>query len=85
MYRTEPKRSDFRYIGRVHEQIAPSIVDAKIPILTSGINIYHDGYADPEELRLKRLRNRKITSDWLKDEPESAWARYWYDFIRAHQ
>jgi len=80
-----PNRSDFRYIGRVHEQIAPSIVDAKIPILHSGINVYHDGYADPEELRLKRLRNRKITSDWLKDEPENVWARYWYDFIREHQ
>ena len=64
------------YIGRVHEQIAPSIVDANVPILQSGINIYHDGYVDPEELRLKRLRNRKITSDWVRDEPESAWARY---------
>ena len=68
---------------------------AKIPILLSGINIYHDGYADPEELRLKRLRNRrgamlrglprKITSDWLREEPDNPWADYWYNFIREYQ
>ena len=39
------------------------------------------------ELPLRRVSPlpRKITSDWVKDEPENPWARYWYDFIRAHQ
>ncbi len=80
-----PNRSDVRYIGRVHEQVAPSIVNANVPIIQSGINIFHDGYADPEELRLKRLRNRKITGDWLREEPDNPWADYWYNFIREYQ
>ena len=38
-------------------------------------------------LRSHALRGlpRKITADWVRDEPENVWARYWYDFIRAHQ
>ena len=63
----------------------PAIIDLGMPIEHSGINIYHDGYANPEELHGKRQRNLKISSDWLREEPDNLWAKYWYDYIRMYQ
>lgn len=79
-----PNRSDIRYIGRVHEQIMPAIIDLGMPIEHSGINIYHDGYANPEELHWKRQRNLQIAYDWFCEEPNNIWAKYWYDYIRTY-
>ena len=78
-----PNRTDMRYIGRIHEQIVPSIIKSGIPIVTSGINIYHDGYVDRNELQKKQERNLRISHKWLVEEPNSAWAQYWYWYIRG--
>jgi len=78
-----PNRTDMRYIGRVHEQIAPSIINAGVPIVYSGINIYHDGYVDMNELKEKQERNLRISHKWLVEEPDDAWAQYWYRYIRG--
>lgn len=80
-----PNRSDVKFLGRVHEQIAPAIIQANIPIIPTRINIYHDGYIDPAELHAKQERNRKISDDWLRQEPKNRWARFWYDYIRQRQ
>lgn len=78
-----PKHSDVRYIGRVHEQILPSITQAGIPVWHSNINIYHDGYSDPEVLNQKHQRNLRISSNWLSEEPHNPWAAHWYSYIRG--
>lgn len=80
-----PNRSDVKFLGRVHEQIAPAVMKAHIPIIPTTINVYHDGYIDPEELRKKQERNRKISAEWLQQEPQNRWARFWYDYIRQRQ
>lgn len=80
-----PNRSDIRYIGRIHEQIAPSVAKLGLPFFHSGINVYHDGYVNPEELRLKRQRNLRISLQWLREEPNNPWANFWYNYIRTYQ
>ena len=80
-----PNSSNIRYIGRIHEQIAPSIAKLGIPIINSRINIYHDGYVNAEELRLKQQRNLRISNNWLKEEPNNPWANFWYNYIRMYQ
>lgn len=80
-----PNRTDIRYIGRIHEQIAPSIAKLGFPFFHSGINVYHDGYANADELQLKRQRNLRISNDWLREEPNNPWAKFWYNYIRMYQ
>ena len=38
-----------------------------------------------EEVVRKRYVKWRKLSDWLREEPDNPWAKYWYDFIRAHQ
>lgn len=78
-----PNRSTIRYVGRIHEQIAPSIAKLGIPFFHSGINVYHDGYVKPEELQVKRQRNLRIVQNWLREEPQNPWANFWYNYIRT--
>lgn len=80
-----PNSSNIRYIGRIHEQVAPSIAKLGIPLVHSGINVYHDGYVKPEELVLKRQRNLRISNNWLREEPNNPWANFWYNYIRLYQ
>lgn len=80
-----PNRSNIRYVGRIHEQIAPSITRLGIPLVHSSINVYHDGYVSLEELQLKRQRNLRISNDWLKEEPDNPCANFWYNYIRMYQ
>ena len=79
-----PNRSDVRYVGRVHEQIIPAILNLGIPLEHAGINVYHDGYVNAEELQRKRQRNLRISNNWLREEPRNLWAKYWYDYIRMY-
>lgn len=80
-----PNHSKIRYVGRIHEQIAPSIAKLSIPFFHSGINVYHDGYVNAEELSLKRQRNLRISHDWFREEPDNPWANFWYNYIRMYQ
>jgi len=80
-----PNSSNIRYIGRIHEQIAPSIAKLGMPFIHSGVNVYHDGYVNPQELHLKRQRNLRISNKWIKEEPGNPWANFWYNYIRTYQ
>jgi glycosyltransferase involved in cell wall biosynthesis len=78
-----PNRAGVRYIGRIHEQIVPSIINLGIPIVYTGINIYHDGYVEGKELQQKQDRNLRISHRWLVEEPANPWAQHWYRYIRG--
>lgn len=49
------------FVGKVHEQIVDSLKQNKIPLVQSGIEIIHHGYAvDEESLKKKKERNLSL-------------------------
>jgi glycosyltransferase involved in cell wall biosynthesis len=57
-----PLRPDVRYAGRVHEDVAPSLRAAGIPLIRSGVEIHHSGYLDPDVAAGKVRRNKRLAS-----------------------
>ncbi len=60
LVRLFPRRPEVRYSWPIHEQIAPSLIRAGIPIHNSEIVILHSGYADPKLNLEKQRRNLAI-------------------------
>jgi tetratricopeptide (TPR) repeat protein len=68
------RRADVAYEGRIHEQVAPSIVRAGGRIAQSDIVILHEGYATPSPSKL--ARNIALLRRELADRPDDAFARF---------
>ncbi len=66
--RVFPNNKNLKFIGRVHEQIAFSVEDEKIPYKTLSIRIFHYGYASEELITSKLSRNLELL---LKDKIEN--------------
>lgn len=60
LVRLFPNRPNIRYRYPIHEQIAPSLLEARVPIVDTDLVILHSGYADPEHSRAKQRRNLAI-------------------------
>ena len=70
-------RVDFRFRGRVHEQIHESLFEANARIGQSDLLLDHSGYALSREVRRGKLnRNRELLQLDLEDDPASALT--WY-------
>lgn len=66
-----------KFIGRVHEQIAPSIFQNNLSIQFSNIKILHLGYNQSREVMEKKIqRNYKMLIEHVKEEPLNGYA--WY-------
>lgn len=68
------KRDGVRYEGRIHEQIAPSIVAAGGQIAASEITILHDGYAEISAAKL--TRNLGLLRQALTERPDDAFTLF---------
>ena len=68
------RRPDHRFEGRVHEQIAPSIVAAGGRIERSAVTIAHLGYAEPSAAKV--ARNLRLLRRQLEDRPQDAFALF---------
>ncbi len=68
IFRNHP---EIRFEGKIHEQILYSINRLKGKVGTINIPIYHTGYENPELLKEKKERNKRILEEALKDEPEN--------------
>ncbi len=55
-----PNHPRLRFVGAVHEQVYPALVELGLPLEHSGILVHHTGYTDPETVRAKQARNRSI-------------------------
>jgi tetratricopeptide (TPR) repeat protein len=64
----------FKFSGRIHEQISPSILELKGDIKKSSLEFIHYGYQDNSKAKL--IRNLSILKTVLKEEPENAY--FWY-------
>ncbi len=68
---------NIKFIGRVHEQIAPSIFQNGLSIQFSNIKILHLGYNQGREvLESKIKRNYRMLIQHVKEEPLNGYA--WY-------
>lgn len=66
-----------KFVGRVHEQIAPSIFQNGLSIQFSNIRILHLGYNQSREvMEYKIQRNYKMLIEHVKEEPLNGYA--WY-------
>jgi glycosyltransferase involved in cell wall biosynthesis len=65
-----PLRSDVRWTYRVHEQILPSLRQAKIPVRWTDLTVRHTGYVD-QVLRAKKLdRDTNILKREHQERPD---------------
>jgi len=66
---------NINFVGRVHEQISPSLISMKKIILVSDITIEHLGYnLSREEMDKKVRRNYNMLLAHIKDEPTNGYA-----------
>ncbi|MEW6573321.1 MAG: glycosyltransferase [Bacillota bacterium] len=71
--------TSYRFEGRIHEQIKPSILRANAGAVIdhSNLTIMHYGYiGGSKERRDKTLRNISILSETLRESPEDPFAHY---------
>jgi glycosyltransferase involved in cell wall biosynthesis len=66
---------NIKFMGRVHEQISPSIISMNKITLPSDLVIEHLGYDLSEEAMNKKVeRNYKLLLEHIKDEPTNGYA-----------
>ncbi len=66
-----------RFEGEVHEQITPSILRLRLPVLPSRLMIHHLGYDQSVEVtRSKCHRNIALSRKQLLRNPDDAYARF---------
>jgi tetratricopeptide (TPR) repeat protein len=68
------RRPAYRFAGRVHEQIAPSIIAAGGRIEPSPVTINHLGYATPSPEKV--ARNLRLLRRQLEEHPQDAFALF---------
>lgn len=68
------KDKEIRYIGRIHEQIRPSIEKLNLDIIESNINIIHTGYKVSSQSKL--TRNSSLLELELQDNPNDNWLKF---------
>ncbi len=70
-------RPDFRFVGRIHEQITPAIQKHNGRFALLDVEIEHLGYnLSPEIMQSKVQRNLESLIQQVKDEPDNAYARF---------
>lgn len=66
-----PHRPEIRWQGRVHEQIAPALETAGVPIEMVDISIHHTGYQDPSIQQRKANRDLRLLRMDYATDPEN--------------
>jgi len=76
------QRDRFRYVGAIHEQLAP--VDGRDHrVAATGVRYLHTGYAhDPATARRKTARNLRLLAKELAQRPDDEY--YLYQLGKAH-
>ena len=68
------KRDGVSFEGRIHEQVAPSIVRTGGRIASSDVTILHEGYAEVSKAKLDR--NRRLLEREMADRPDDAFVGF---------
>lgn len=67
-------KKNIRYVGRIHEQIRPSIENSGYKVIESDITIIHTGYQNTNKDKL--LRNLKLLELEVSESPNDKWLKY---------
>jgi tetratricopeptide (TPR) repeat protein len=67
MFPNDPR---IRFYGRVHEQVAKSVLAAHLPIYFLDVEIVHTGHADPELREHKERRNLRLLELDVAERPD---------------
>jgi len=86
-----PRHPKIRFRYKVHEQVLPAIQELGFNTEYTDIMVVHTGYAGPEVIREKQLRNLAILENEMKERPDNPVVVYSYagtlldleDFDRA--
>lgn len=62
-----PNREDIKWEGKIHEQLTPSMIKAKLKIHKANIPIEHFGYFTTADRKNKAIRNLKILSKTMSN------------------
>jgi glycosyltransferase involved in cell wall biosynthesis/Tfp pilus assembly protein PilF len=65
-----PNRPDVRFRRPVHETVLPDLERAGIPVKTTDVSVMHTVYADPDVVRRKAERYRRLMEGWLAEHPD---------------
>ncbi len=71
-----PLLKEVRWVYRVHEQILPALMQAKIPTLWTDVTVRHTGYAGPGAREKKRERDLRILLEELGERPNDAFVLF---------
>ena len=70
-----PKIDGLRFEGRVHEQISFAAERLGLKHRNVNIKIIHTGYADPEAMRKKMMRNLRLLELEERERPDAWWTK----------
>jgi glycosyltransferase involved in cell wall biosynthesis/Tfp pilus assembly protein PilF len=76
--RVFPNFRGIRFEGRIHEQIAPSLLRLKIPMKSLEISITHHGYKEHESVKFKLERNKTLLEAELRRDPKDLTTKTFY-------
>lgn len=68
------KHKDIYFIGRIHEQVRPSIEKLGFNVVDTDINIIHSGYKNNSIEKLER--NRSLLEIELSENPNDNWLKF---------
>ena len=80
--RVFPSRPEFRFTGRIHEQIRHCLVEAGTPIRELDVTVRHTGYVDPREIIRKSRRNLELLRREMNEGREDD-ITVLYHFVKA--
>jgi glycosyltransferase involved in cell wall biosynthesis len=73
-----PRHPKIRFRYKVHEQVLPAIQELGFATEYTDIMVVHTGYAGPEVIREKQLRNLTILEQEMKERPDNPVVVYSY-------
>ena len=85
LIRVFPNRPEIRFEGPIHEVVGPSLARAGCRAVATSISIMHTGYADPETLRRKEIRNKNLLLGYLARHDGKMPGELWYHLGCCHR
>jgi glycosyltransferase involved in cell wall biosynthesis len=79
-----PNQPEIRFVGRVHEQVMPSLQALGMPVEFMDIRVVHTGYTDPETVKFKQRRNLELMQDDIERSPGSVNAMKFFAMGNAY-
>lgn len=78
-----PNHPRLRFVGAVHEQVYPALVELGLDLVYTDILVHHTGYTDPQTIKAKQARNQTILENRIASGEGGA--IQWYQLATTMQ